>query len=33
MRNAAEAQVLTSADGRDRYAAAITDGILRFLDA
>jgi N-acetylmuramoyl-L-alanine amidase len=31
MRNAGEAAVVTSAAGRDRYAAAITDGILRFL--
>ena len=31
MRNAAEAAVVTSAAGRDRYAAAIADGILRFL--
>jgi N-acetylmuramoyl-L-alanine amidase len=32
MRNAAEAQTVSSAAGRDRYAAAITGGILRFLD-
>jgi N-acetylmuramoyl-L-alanine amidase len=31
MRNAAEAAVVTSAAGRDRYAAAIADGTLRFL--
>jgi N-acetylmuramoyl-L-alanine amidase len=31
MRNAGEAAVVSSAAGRDRYAAAITDGILRFL--
>lgn len=31
MRNAAEAAVVTSAAGRDRYAAAIADGILRYL--
>jgi N-acetylmuramoyl-L-alanine amidase len=33
MRNAAEAPVVSSAAGRDRYAAAIADGILRFLDS
>ena len=33
MRNAAEAAVVSSAAGRDRYAAAIADGILRFLDS
>lgn len=33
MRNAAEAGVVSSAAGRDRYAAAIAEGILRFLDA
>jgi N-acetylmuramoyl-L-alanine amidase len=32
MRNAAEAAVVSSAAGRDRYAAAIADGVLRFLD-
>lgn len=32
MRNADEAAVVSSAVGRDRYAAAIADGILRFLD-
>jgi N-acetylmuramoyl-L-alanine amidase len=32
MRNPAEAAVVSSAAGRDRYAAAIADGILRFLD-
>ena len=32
MRNAAEAQLVSSPEGRDRYAAAITDGILGFLD-
>ena len=31
MRNAQEAAAVTSAAGRDRYAAAIADGILRFL--
>jgi N-acetylmuramoyl-L-alanine amidase len=31
MRNADEAAVVSSAAGRDRYAAAITEGILRFL--
>jgi N-acetylmuramoyl-L-alanine amidase len=31
MRNAAEAAVLSSADGRQRYAAAIADGILAYL--
>jgi N-acetylmuramoyl-L-alanine amidase len=31
MRNAAEAAVLTTPAGRDRYAAAITAGILRFV--
>ena len=31
MRNAAEAAVLTTPAGRDRYATAITAGILRFL--
>jgi N-acetylmuramoyl-L-alanine amidase len=33
MRNAGEATVVSSAAGRDRYAAAIADGILRFLDS
>ena len=33
MRNAAEAAAVTSAAGRDRYAAAIADGILRFLES
>ena len=33
MRNAAEAAVVSSAAGRDRYAAAIADGIMRFLDS
>jgi N-acetylmuramoyl-L-alanine amidase len=33
MRNAAEAGVVSSPEGRDRYAAAIADGIVRFLDA
>ena len=33
MRNAAEAAVVSSAAGRDRYAAAIADGILRFLES
>ena len=33
MRNAGEAAVVSSAAGRDRYAAAIADGILRFLDS
>ncbi|MDT0352517.1 N-acetylmuramoyl-L-alanine amidase [Pseudonocardia charpentierae] len=33
MRNAAEAALVSSAAGRDRYAAAIADGILRFLDS
>jgi len=33
MRNAAEAAVLASADGRERYAAAIAAGIQRFLAA
>ena len=33
MRNAGEAAVVSSAAGRDRYAAAIADGILRFLNA
>ncbi len=32
MRNAAEAAVVSSAAGRDRYAAAIAEGILRFLE-
>ncbi len=32
MRNAPEAAGVSSAAGRDRYAAAIADGILRFLD-
>jgi N-acetylmuramoyl-L-alanine amidase len=32
MRNAQEAAAVSSASGRDRYAAAIADGILRFLD-
>jgi N-acetylmuramoyl-L-alanine amidase len=32
MRNAAEAAVVSSPAGRDRYAAAIADGILRFLE-
>jgi N-acetylmuramoyl-L-alanine amidase len=31
MRNPAEARAVASPDGRDRYAAAIADGILRFL--
>ena len=31
MRNADEAAVVSSAAGRDRYAAAIADGVLRFL--
>jgi N-acetylmuramoyl-L-alanine amidase len=31
MRNPAEAEAVSSPEGRDRYAAAITDGILRFL--
>jgi N-acetylmuramoyl-L-alanine amidase len=31
MRNAQEAGVVSSAAGRDRYAAAIADGVLRFL--
>jgi N-acetylmuramoyl-L-alanine amidase len=31
MRNPAEAAVVSSAAGRDRYAAAIAEGILRFL--
>ena len=31
MRNAGEAAVVSSAAGRDRYAAAIADGVLRFL--
>ena len=33
MRNSAEAAVVSSAAGRDRYAAAIADGILRFLES
>lgn len=33
MRNAAEAAVVSSPEGRQRYAEAIADGILRFLDA
>ena len=33
MRNAAEAGVVSSAAGRDRYAAAIAEGILRFLSS
>ena len=33
MRNAAEAAVVASAAGRDRYAAAIADGIPRFLES
>jgi N-acetylmuramoyl-L-alanine amidase len=33
MRNAGEAAAVSSAAGRDRYAAAIADGILRFLDS
>ena len=33
MRNSAEAAVVSSPAGRDRYAAAITEGILRFLEA
>ena len=33
MRNAAEAALVSSAAGRDRYAAAIADWILRFLDS
>lgn len=32
MRNQGEARAVSSPDGRDRYAAAIADGILRFLD-
>ncbi len=32
MRNAAEAALVSSPAGRDRYAAAIADGVLRFLD-
>ena len=32
MRNPAEAQTVSLPAGRDHYAAAITDGILRFLD-
>jgi N-acetylmuramoyl-L-alanine amidase len=32
MRNTAEAAVVSSPAGRDRYAAAIAEGILRFLD-
>ena len=32
LRNADEAAVATSAAGREKYAAAIADGILRFLD-
>jgi N-acetylmuramoyl-L-alanine amidase len=32
MRNAGEAAIVSSPEGRDRYAAAIADGILRFLD-
>jgi N-acetylmuramoyl-L-alanine amidase len=32
MRNAGEAAVVSSPAGRDRYAAAIADGILRFLE-
>lgn len=31
MRNSAEAAVVSSADGRQRYAAALADGILAFL--
>lgn len=31
MRNAAEAALVSSAAGRDRYAAAVTDGILTYL--
>ena len=31
MRNAGEAALVSSSAGRDRYAAAIADGILRFL--
>jgi N-acetylmuramoyl-L-alanine amidase len=33
MRNAAEAALVSSATGRDRYAAAIADGIMRFLNS
>jgi N-acetylmuramoyl-L-alanine amidase len=33
MRNAAEAEVVSSPEGRDRYAAAIAEGILRFLES
>jgi N-acetylmuramoyl-L-alanine amidase len=33
MRNAAEAALVSSAAGRDRYAAAIADGIMRFLNS
>jgi N-acetylmuramoyl-L-alanine amidase len=33
MRNADEAALVSSEAGRDRYAAAIADGILRFLEA
>jgi N-acetylmuramoyl-L-alanine amidase len=32
MRNPAEAQTVSSEAGRDRYAGAIADGIVRFLD-
>ncbi len=32
MRNAQEAAVVSSATGRDRYAAAIADGVLQFLN-
>jgi N-acetylmuramoyl-L-alanine amidase len=31
MRNADEAALVSSADGRERYAAAIADGVLHFL--
>jgi N-acetylmuramoyl-L-alanine amidase len=31
MRNPAEAALVASAAGRDRYASAIADGVLRFL--
>lgn len=31
MRNAEDAAVMTSADGRARYAAAVTSGIVAFL--
>ena len=32
MRNAAEAELVSSPDGRERYAAAIADGVLAFLE-